>query len=91
LADGGRVGNQRGADDVDLFTVGLPCAIVALVYASKVEGLRLQGRLIEAASASGSAKLWMIISFALSGLLVIGSVVVLAIFMFSSGFGGFTP
>ncbi|QTN31927.1 DUF4339 domain-containing protein [Akkermansiaceae bacterium] len=52
--------------------IGMPFAIVALVYANKVEGLRVQGRLIEAESASKSAKVWMIVSFALSGLILLG-------------------
>lgn len=71
--------------------IGMPFAIVALVYASKVEGLRLQGRLMEAESASKSAKLWMIISYALSGLVFIGLIVVFVIFIFAAGTGAFTP
>jgi len=66
--------------------IGMPFAIVALVYASKVEGLRLQGRLMEAESASKSAKVWMIISYALSGLIIIGLIVVLVIALSSGGF-----
>lgn len=68
--------------------VGMPFGIVALVYASKVEGLRLQGRLLEAGAASKSAKLWMIISYALSGLVLIGLIVVLSIAITA---GGITP
>ena len=68
--------------------VGMPFGIVALVYASKVEGLRLQGRLLEAGAASKSAKLWMIISYALSGLVLIGLIVVLAVAITA---GGITP
>lgn len=56
--------------------IGMPFAIVALVYATKVEGLRVQGRLVEANSASTAAKTWMIISYALSGLMVIGLVLI---------------
>lgn len=68
--------------------IGMPFAIVSLVYASKVEGLRLQGRLMEAESASKSAKLWMIISYALSGLVFIGLIVV---FIIAISAGGFSP
>ena len=52
--------------------IGMPFAIVALVYATKVEGLRAQGNFIEAQSASTSAKTWMIISYVLSGLIFLG-------------------
>lgn len=52
--------------------LGLPFAIVALVYANKVEKLKAQGDLIGALASSGNAKIWMIVSFACSGLLIIG-------------------
>lgn len=71
--------------------IGMPFAIVALVYASKVEGLRLAGRLVEAQSASKSAKLWMIISYALSGVVILGLIVVFVMFLFAAGSGAFTP
>ena len=66
--------------------IGMPFAIVALVYAAKVEGLRLHGRLVEADSASKSAKLWMIISYAISGLIIVGFVVILLIALSTGGF-----
>ena len=49
--------------------LGLPFAIVALVYASKVDRLKAQGDFMGAKASSGNAKLWMIISFAMSALL----------------------
>lgn len=52
--------------------VGLPFAIVALVYASKVDRLQAQGDTLGAGASSKNAKLWMIISFALSGLSILG-------------------
>lgn len=52
--------------------LGLPFAIVALVYANKVEKLKAQGDLIGALASSGNAKIWMIVSFACSALLVLG-------------------
>ena len=71
--------------------IGMPFAIVALVYASKVEGLRLHGRLVEAASASRSAKLWMIISYVLSGLVFLGLIVVLVFVVFAAASGSTSP
>lgn len=71
--------------------IGMPFAIVALVYASKVEGLRLHGRLMEAESASKSAKLWMIISYALSGLIFLGLVVIFVMFIVAVGSGALAP
>lgn len=68
--------------------IGMPFGIVALVFASKVEGLRLQGRLAEAESASKSAKIWMIISYSLSGLVLFGLFVVFVIALIA---GGITP
>jgi hypothetical protein len=59
-----------------------------LVFASKVEGLRLQGRLTEAESASKSAKIWMIISYSLSGLVLFGLFMVFVIALIA---GGITP
>jgi hypothetical protein len=53
-----------------------------------VEGLRLQGRLAEAESASKSAKIWMIISYSLSGLVLFGLFVVFVIALIA---GGITP
>lgn len=71
--------------------IGMPFAIVALVYASKVEGLRLQGKLMEAESASKSAKLWMIISYALSGIIFLCLAVVFVIFISGAVSGAFSP
>jgi len=52
--------------------IGMPFAIVALVYATKVEALRVQGNLIAAVSASKNAKIWMIISYSLSTIPFLG-------------------
>lgn len=48
--------------------LAFPFGIVAIVFAAKVEGLRVQGDIFGATTASNNAKTWMIISFALSGL-----------------------
>jgi GYF domain 2/Interferon-induced transmembrane protein len=48
--------------------VAMPFGIVAIVFASKVEGLRVHGDIAGAMSASNSAKTWMIISYAITGL-----------------------
>jgi|AntRauTorcE11897_2_1112592.scaffolds.fasta_scaffold99110_1 hypothetical protein len=50
--------------------VPLPLGIVAIVFASKVEGLQLRGDYAGAMSASKAAKTWMIVSFACSGLMI---------------------
>lgn len=71
--------------------IGMPFAIVALVFASKVEGLKLHGRFVEAQAASRNAKIWMIISYALSGLVFVGIIVMVLIFVFSAGSGLLTP
>lgn len=63
---------------------GMPFGIVAIVFASKVEGLRVQGDLFGATAASNNAKIWMILTFVCSGLgLVINGLYLLAVF-FSS-------
>lgn len=48
--------------------LGMPFGIVAIVFASKVEGLRVQGDLFGATTASNNAKTWMILSFVCSAL-----------------------
>lgn len=57
--------------------IGMPFAIVALVYAARVEGLRVQGNHLAAGSASRNAKVWMIISYSFSGLSLLGVLAVL--------------
>ena len=52
-----------------------PFGIVAIVFAAKVEGLRVQGDYIGATAASNNAKTWMIISFVMSGLGLVMSVI----------------
>ena len=48
--------------------LAMPFGIVAIVFAAKVEGLRVSGDVLGARHASDSAKTWMIVSFACSGL-----------------------
>lgn len=48
--------------------LSFPFGIVAIVFAAKVEGLRVQGDLFGATTASNNAKTWMIISFVCSAL-----------------------
>ncbi|MFM2196793.1 MAG: hypothetical protein RLZZ505_225 [Verrucomicrobiota bacterium] len=48
--------------------LAFPFGIVAIVFAAKVEGLRVQGDIFGATTASNNAKTWMIISFVCSGL-----------------------
>ena len=70
------------------FPVGLPCAIVALVYGTKVDSLRAQGNLVSAQAASGSAKVWMIVSYSLFALPVLGAIGFLVFFGIHAA-GGF--
>jgi hypothetical protein len=46
--------------------LAMPFGIVAIVFASKVEGFRVQGNILEATAASNKAKNWMIASYACS-------------------------
>jgi hypothetical protein len=55
--------------------LAFPFGIVAIVFAAKVEGLRVQGDYIGATAASNNAKTWMIISFVMSGLGLVMSVI----------------
>ncbi len=48
--------------------LAMPFGIVAIVFAAKVEGLRVQGDILGATTASNNAKSWMIASYASSGL-----------------------
>lgn len=54
---------------------GVITGIVAIVYASKVDSLKAQGNMIEATSASKTAKVWMIVTYSLLSLPVIGGIV----------------
>ncbi len=58
--------------------ISVPFAVVALVYAARVDGLKAQGNLIAATSASNTAKVWMILSYSFLGLQVIAGIVILA-------------
>jgi hypothetical protein len=42
--------------------IAMPFAIVGIVFASRVESLRVQGRLFDAITASKSARVWMLFS-----------------------------
>ena len=48
--------------------LSLPFGIVAIVFAAKVEGLRVSGDVLGAITASNAAKNWMIASFVCSGI-----------------------
>jgi hypothetical protein len=48
--------------------IAMPLGIVAIVYASKVEGFRVQGNILEASHASRNARGWMIASFTFTGI-----------------------
>lgn len=52
--------------------IGLPFAIVAVVYGTKVDSLRVQGNYIAAEAASKSAKIWMILGYVMAGLPLLG-------------------
>lgn len=54
---------------------GLPGSIVALVYGSKVDALMGQGRKEEAWQASNVAKIWLIVSTAVTGGLIVISII----------------
>lgn len=56
------------------FSPGVITGIVAIVYGSKVDSLRAQGDLISASSASKTAKVWMIVTYVLLGLPVLGGI-----------------
>ncbi|MEP2774875.1 MAG: GYF domain-containing protein [Luteolibacter sp.] len=58
---------------------GIITGIVAIVYASKVDSLKVQGEYIGAASASQTAKVWMIVTYSLLGMVVITGVVLMII------------
>lgn len=64
--------------------LGMPFGIVAIVYASKVEGLRVQGDLFGATIASNNAKTWMILAFVCSALGFAMNVFYLLAALFSS-------
>lgn len=56
------------------FSPGVITGIVAIVYGSKVDSLRVQGDLIAARSASQTAKVWMIVTYVLLGLPVLAGI-----------------
>lgn len=57
--------------------LAMPFGIVAIVFASKVEGLRVHGDIAGAWSASNSAKTWMILSFGVTGISLLAVIGVL--------------
>jgi hypothetical protein len=67
--------------------IGLPVAIVAVVYATRVDSLRAQGDLVSAQAASRNAKIWMIVAYATFGLPVIGAIGFLVIVTLNGGAG----
>lgn len=70
------IGTAISAFLVLLFCIspGVITGIVAIVYGSKVDGLKAQGDFLSASSASRTAKVWMIVTYVLSGLPVIGGI-----------------
>lgn len=70
------IGTVISAILVLLFCIspGLITGIVAIVYGSKVDGLKAQGDLISANSASRTAKVWMIVTYVLMGLVILGGI-----------------
>ncbi len=67
--------------------IGLPFAIVAVVFATKVDSLRAQGNLVAAQAASRTAKIWMIVAYATFGLPVMGIISFLIFTAVSAGAG----
>lgn len=64
--------------------IGMPFAIVAMVYATKVEGLRVQGNVVAAEGASRNARIWMIVSYSVSALPVLALLAVFVISLFAA-------
>lgn len=50
---------------------GLITGIVAIVYGSKVDGLKTQGQFFEASAASRNAKVWMMVTYGFLGLFIL--------------------
>ncbi|MFD2256443.1 GYF domain-containing protein [Luteolibacter algae] len=63
--------------------IGLPFAIVGMVYSTKVEPLRLTGQIPAAENASRLAKIWMLVSLAFS---ILPWLVMLVFFFFAEVF-----
>lgn len=55
--------------------LAMPFGIVAIVFAAKVEGLRVSGDVLGATSASTAARNWMIASFSCSGIGIVINVI----------------
>jgi GYF domain 2/Interferon-induced transmembrane protein len=64
--------------------LGLIFGIIALVYANKVEPYFMQQNYLAAQDASRSAKIWMIVSLSMSGLVIIGIIVAFAVMIVSA-------
>ncbi len=63
--------------------IGLPFAIVAVVFATRVDSLRSQGNTLAAQSASKTARTWMVIAYVMA---ILPLLTVLG-FMFVAAFG----
>ena len=59
--------------------LALPLGIVAIVFASKVDGLQRSGDIAGANAASKSAKAWMIASFGVLALCVVIFIVMMVV------------
>lgn len=66
--------------------IGVPFAIVAIVYANKVDRLVAVGDHMGATLSSRNAKIWMIISFVFSGLVLLGFVALIFFAIAGSAF-----
>lgn len=61
------------------FPLGLIFAVIAMVYSNKVEPYFMQQNYLAAEDASRSAKIWMIVSFSMTGLVILGFVALMVI------------
>ena len=70
------VGTVLSAISMMIFCLapGIITGVVAMVYASKVDGLKVQGAVMEATAASKTAKVWMIVTYVLLALPVLAGI-----------------
>ncbi len=61
--------------------IGLPFSIVAVVFATKVDALKVQGDVVAAQAASRNAMIWMIIAYVMAGLPILGMI---GLFLFAA-------
>lgn len=68
---------------ITCWMIALPLGIVAIVFASKVEGLQRSGDIAGANAASRSAKAWMIGSFSVLGVCLLFFIVMMVMLVFT--------